>query len=127
MSSVKLLKAFARVASLPSKILITFRTGVKILINPCPTVALRDCNCNCITRTWFAQLSDVRMKSPDAADNCFCTKARRRATFSCSVMADVVLPYPFASAYWSSADWVITTPRSLSVSVSPVNTDFSLI
>lgn len=36
--------------------------------------------------------SDVRMKSPDAADNCFCTKARRRATFSCSVMADVVFP-----------------------------------
>ena len=38
-----------------------------------------------------------------------------------------LLLMPFARAYASRLAWVITIPRSFSVSVSPVNTDRSLI
>ena len=68
-SSVNDLNALASTLRRPTTALITLRTGVNRLIRPCPTVAIRDCICKDNTLHWFAQESDVRAKSPCAADS----------------------------------------------------------
>ena len=68
-SSVNALNAFASVASLPIAMLITLITGVNRLISPCPIVAMSDCVCRLRILHWLAHESDVRAKSPCAADS----------------------------------------------------------
>ena len=70
---VKDLNAFASVTSFPITILITRMIGVNKLIRPCPIVAMRDCICRLSILHWFAQLPEVRAKSPCAADSLSCT------------------------------------------------------
>ncbi len=67
--SVKDLKALATALSFSNKVFNIFKSGFSTLISPCPIVALRLSNCNFKTLVWFAQLSCVRTKSPDAPDN----------------------------------------------------------
>ena len=90
--SVNALKALARLISLLMMRLITWMIGVSTLMSPCPIVALRLSNCSFRTRTWFAQPSAVRMKSPDARDSWSCTNLYRSATFSASDIFAVTLP-----------------------------------
>ena len=97
-SSVKALNAFARVTSFPRRLFTVCMIGVNRLISPWPIDAFRESICNFNTLTWFAQEPDVLAKSPDAADNCCCTNAYRKETFSASVICAVVFPYPFARA-----------------------------
>ena len=103
-SSVNALKALPTVSNLLSKKLITLITGVKMLIKPDPTLAIKLSNCSFIILTWLAQLSDVLAKSPLASESLSVTNANRKATFSASDISCVVFPKPLAIAYASSAD-----------------------
>ena len=67
--SVKDLKAFATCFSFPSRVLSICRRGLRTFISPCPMVALRLSICNFKILVWFAQLSCVRIKSPEAPDS----------------------------------------------------------
>ena len=125
--SVNALNFSATPDKLAIKLLITLITGVKTLIKPWPIVAFKLSKRSCKTLTWFAQLSEVRVKSPWAPASCCWTKAYLKETFSASVIAEVVFPKPFAKAKLSSDVWVITTPKSFRLSVSPVKTDLSFV
>jgi len=97
--SVKDLNALAKALNFPSNVLINFKTGVNTFINPCPILAFKLSICNESILVWFAQLSDVLAKSPEASANLLCTNEYLNATFSCSDILSVVLPNPFCNAY----------------------------
>ena len=68
-AAVKAAKAFAATISFSIIAFSHFTAGLSTFINPSPIAALKVSNCSDSTLTWFAQLSEVLIKSPAAFES----------------------------------------------------------